>query len=72
MTEPKEKVKLGQRISRFFNEIRMEMKKVIWPTKQQLINNTLVVLTACLGIGIVVWAADAGLGLLFTVVFGKS
>jgi len=69
MTEKKEK--FGQRAGRFFKEVRMEMKKVIWPTKQQLLNNTLTVFVACLFIGAVIWIADYGLGLLFTAVFGK-
>lgn len=71
MTDQKEKVKLSKRIGRFFKEIRTEMKKVIWPTRQQVINHTLVVFTACLVVGIVVWVADAGLGLLFQAIFGK-
>jgi preprotein translocase subunit SecE len=69
MSEQKEK--FSQRAGRFFKEIRMEMKKVIWPTKQQLINNTLVVFAACLFIGVVVWLADFGLGLIFSAVFGQ-
>lgn len=69
MTEQKEK--FSQRAGRFFKEIRMEMKKVIWPTKQQLINNTLIVFAACLFIGVVIWVADAGLGLIFKAVFGQ-
>lgn len=69
MTEKKEK--FGQRAGRFFREVRMEMKKVIWPTKQQLVNNTLTVFMACLIIGVVIWVADIGLGELFKLVFGK-
>ncbi|NLU51484.1 MAG: preprotein translocase subunit SecE [Clostridiaceae bacterium] len=69
MTDQKEK--FGQRAGKFFKEIRLEMKKVIWPTKQQLINNTLVVFVACLAVGVVVWLADTGLGLIFSAVFGK-
>lgn len=69
MSEQKEK--FSQRAGRFFKEIRMEMKKVIWPTRQQLINNTLVVFAACLFLGVVVWIADFGLGLLFRAVFGQ-
>lgn len=69
MTEQKEKFR--QRAGRFFKEIRMEMKKVIWPTKQQLVNNTLTVFAACLFIGAVIWVADAGLGILFRAVFGQ-
>ena len=69
MTE--QKAKFGQRTGRFFKEIRLEMKKVIWPTWQQLLNNTLTVFVACLFIGAVVWLADAGLGIIFRAVFGQ-
>lgn len=71
MSEQKEKVKVGRRISKFFKEIRTEMKKVIWPTRQQLINNTLIVFAACLVVGVVIWVADIGLGFVFTAIFGK-
>lgn len=70
MTEKKEK--LGQRAGRFIKEVRMEIKKVIWPTRQQLVNNTLTVLIACLMIGIIIWAADTGLNTLFGLVFGQK
>jgi len=69
MTE--QKAKFGQHVGRFFKEIRLEMKKVIWPTRQQLLNNTLTVFVACLLIGAVVWLADAGLGIIFRAVFGQ-
>ncbi len=70
MTDQK-KANVLQRTTRFVREVRMELKKVVWPTKQQLINNTLIVFAACLIIGTIVWIADAGLGLLYTAVFGK-
>jgi len=71
MAEQKEKAGFGRRVSKFFNEVRLEMKKVIWPTRQQLVNYTLVVFAACLFVGIVIWVADAGLGVLFRFIFGK-
>jgi preprotein translocase subunit SecE len=70
--DKKEKEKISQRTGRFFKEIRMEMKKVIWPSKKQLINNTLMVFAACVMVGIVVWIADAGLGFLFRAIFGQG
>ncbi|NMA67176.1 MAG: preprotein translocase subunit SecE [Clostridiaceae bacterium] len=66
-----QKVKFSKRVGKFFKEIRMEMKKVIWPTRQQLINNTLVVFLACFSVGAVVWVADAVLRLVFAAVFGQ-
>ena len=34
----------GKRLSRWFREMRSELKKVVWPSKSQMVNNTLVVL----------------------------
>ena len=47
---------------KFFKEINSELKKVIWPTKAQLINNTITVLMSCLIVGAIIWIADLGLG----------
>ncbi len=55
---------------KFFREVRSELKKVIWPSKTQLINNTVTVLLACLIIGIIIWIVDFGLGKLSKIVFG--
>ncbi len=32
--------------SKFFKEVRFELKKVAWPTRQQVITSTIVVLVA--------------------------
>ena len=52
-------VRAGARIKKFFREMRSEMKKVVWPTKSQLINNTIIVLVCVLVVGIFIWAFDA-------------
>lgn len=46
---------------KFFKEVRAELKKVIWPTREQLVNNTITVLAACLIIGAIIWIVDFGL-----------
>ena len=43
---------------KFFKDVRTELKKVIWPTREQLTNNTLTVLMMCLLVGILIWLAD--------------
>lgn len=48
-------------VIRFFKEIRMELKKVVWPTKEQLIKSTVTVLFACLFVGALIWIVDFGL-----------
>ena len=42
----------GKRISRWFREMKSELKKVVWPTKSQMLNNTLIVLACVLVVGI--------------------
>lgn len=45
-------------IVRFFKEVRNELKKVIWPNRTQLTNNTITVLMSCLVIGVIIWVFD--------------
>ncbi len=47
------------RVKRFFRELKSELKKVVWPTKQQLIRNTIVVLLCVLAVGVFIWIFDA-------------
>lgn len=37
-------VRIGRGISRFFRDTKGEMKKVVWPSKKQVLNNFIVVL----------------------------
>jgi preprotein translocase subunit SecE len=45
-------------LTKFFKEIRNELKKVIWPNRAQLTKSTVTVLMACLVIGIIIWIFD--------------
>ena len=51
-------VRAGSRIKRFFRELRSELKKVVWPSKRQMVNNTLIVLLCVLVVGIFIWVFD--------------
>lgn len=55
---------LRKRFVRFFKDIKSELKKVIWPTRKQLINSTISVLLICLLVGAVIWISDGLLGKL--------
>lgn len=48
----------------FFKEIFQELKKVVWPTREQLVRNTITVVTVCAIIGILIWFFDWGLSSL--------
>lgn len=54
----------GKRVVRFFKDIRSELKKVIWPSKEQLVKSTVSVLLICLLIGAIIWISDGLLGIL--------
>ena len=51
-------VRAGSRIKRFFRELRSELKKVVWPSKSQMINNTLIVLLCVVLVGVFIWVFD--------------
>lgn len=48
----------------FFKEIFQELKKVVWPTREQLVKNTVTVVTVCIIIGLLIWMFDWGLSSL--------
>lgn len=58
-SEKKKKPGVGQRFSRFLREMKSELKKVSWPTRNQTFKNTLVVIACVLIVGIFVWVFDA-------------
>ncbi len=43
----------------FFKDFKAELKKVIWPTPKQLVNNTVAVVAIVVIVGVIVFALDA-------------
>ena len=43
---------------RYFRELRSELKKVVWPTPQQVLKNTLIVVACVLVVGVFIWLFD--------------
>ena len=68
MSDKKEKAGPGARIARWFREMRSELKKVVWPTPKQIVNNTFVALSVMVAAGIVIWAVDQVGGQIFQAV----
>ena len=46
-------------IVRTFREVRSEMKKVVWPTREETIRLTIVVIAISVVISVILFAADA-------------
>ena len=49
---------LGQSIVGFAREARAEVRKVVWPTRQETVQTTLMVLVTVILIGIFLWLVD--------------
>lgn len=61
----KKKVKGSNRIAKWFREMRSELKKVVWPTPKQVVNNTFVSLTVMTVAAIAIWLLDLAAGQIF-------
>ncbi len=46
------------RICKYFRELRSELKKVVWSTPKQVLNNALVVVGCVLVVGVFIWLFD--------------
>ena len=55
----KETKKKG-RLASNFNGIKTEMKKVVWPTKKELVSYTVVVVATCAAFALCFWLIDTG------------
>ena len=64
MADTEKKPGFFARISHSFRDMRGEMKKVVWPSKKQVLNNTLVVLAAVAISSIFIGGLDSLLGTL--------
>ena len=60
------------KVTDFFKGIFSEIKKVTWPTKKQVVSNTLSVLAFCLVVGAIIWLADLGLKSLLNYISGAN
>lgn len=53
-----EKGKIFQRMGQWFRDLKSELKKVVWPTRSQVINNTIVALVVIVISSVVIWGFD--------------
>ena len=51
-------VRAAKRTSRWFREMKSELKKVVWPTRSQTLNNVVVAVVVMVLAGVVIWAFD--------------
>jgi preprotein translocase subunit SecE len=49
---------IGQRAWGFITEAKMEVRKVIWPTRQETMQATMLVVAVVFGVGLILWLMD--------------
>ena len=58
----------------YFKGVKVETKKVVWPTRKELVSYTIVVIFACAFFSVSIWGVDSGflalLKLLFNIDLG--
>ena len=52
-------VKTGKRLKTFFQNLKAELKRVVWPDRKRLIQNTATVLAICISVGVLLYVIDS-------------
>ena len=61
-----------ERLSRSLRDTRGEMKKVVWPTKEQTVNNTGIVLVFMAIMAVIISLFDIGVAAVLRLFFGGA
>jgi len=56
----------------YFRGVKTEVKKVVWPTRKELVSYTIVVGIACAFFGLFLWGVDSGFLAIIREVFSIS
>jgi preprotein translocase subunit SecE len=65
-----EKIALPQQVTRFFKEVRAELKKVTWTGRKEVMSGTIAVLVLSGIISVFLWFIDLGLSQAVRLVLG--
>jgi len=65
-----EKIALPQQVTRFFKEVRAELKKVTWTGRKEVLSGTIAVLVLSGIISLFLWVIDFGLSQAVRLVLG--
>ncbi len=66
--DSKSKGKKQNPVVKYFKELKSEIKKVVWPSKKKVVNNTIVVVVGMCVSGLAIWGIDSGLTALFKLI----
>jgi preprotein translocase subunit SecE len=60
---------MKEKIINFFNDVAKEMKKVTWPTKEELKESTVIVIVLCLILALFTYFVDMSVNQIFKGIF---
>lgn len=61
------------KIAKWFKDLKLELKKVVWPSRQTVVNNSIVVFATMIGFAVITFLLDEGFLWLFQfAISGKS
>ena len=64
--------KQPNKVAKWFKELKIEFKKVVWPSKKTVINNTSIVLAVVAAAAVIVGLLDSGFLGLFSLIYGQN
>ena len=62
----------GRQIWGYFHDAQIEVRKVVWPTKQETVQTTLIVIVMVIIVAIILWLLDMFLGWSVGLLMGHS
>ena len=68
----KETAKKKAGIGEYFKGVKIEMKKVVWPTKKEATSYTAVVIATCAIFALGFWLIDTGILAALRVILGQT
>jgi len=66
----KAKAKKQNKVVKYFKDLKGELKKVVWPSKKTVVNNTGIVLVVMLVVGLFLAGVDTGVGFIIEKLIG--
>ncbi len=60
----------GRALWNLVKEAKVEIRKVVWPTRQETVQTTLIVVAVVLVMGLILWALDSLLGWVISSLIG--
>lgn len=62
------KVENKGKLASYFNGVKVESKKVVWPSLKTILNYTAVVIVVSILISLIIYGLDLGIGYLYSLV----